>query len=400
MPERAGIGPEARATRDAERFGESGVGVVEAAPLPGTEPVLLAETDRFGFSELATGDEPEDRLGETPLFPDLRDGEQAMLARLRQCAPYADMMASMGSTFQQLRYGAGLTQKDRLAQAQLKGQAARGCAALAHVYGQSDGRALSSSESAEAYRSDLRRLWAILVRNARLSLRQSADRCEWLTAQLIARYEDPLEQQDLALCAAALLHGRTGAGKHYILMIDNSASMSATDLSPSRLEWAKEEALKEMSVCEKCGSVLVRNGHGSKRIKTLIGTVQVNRVRLRCQGCGEDIYPLDEAIGLADGEGMTLGVRERALWAAVEVSYEKAAQFLRKFTGLEVSRKKVHQMAIEEGRRIERLEEDGRRFVFEEGGQIVAGEKGSQVLYIQVDGTGVNDRSSHQWMEC
>jgi hypothetical protein len=46
------------------------------------------------------------------------------------------------------------------------------------------------------------------------------------------------------------------------------------------------------------------------------------------------------------------------------------------------------------------LEEDGRRFVFEEGRQMVAGEKGSEVLYIQVDGTGVNDRASGQWMEC
>src|SRR5262245_63854304 len=42
------------------------------------------------------------------------------------------------------------------------------------------------------------------------------------------------------------VHGRTSAGKHYILMIDNSASMSATDVTPSRLEWAKQEALKEI----------------------------------------------------------------------------------------------------------------------------------------------------------
>src|SRR5437868_12611521 len=37
------------------------------------------------------------------------------------------------------------------------------------------------------------------------------------------------------------LHGRTGAGKHYILMIDNSASMAATDVAPNRLEYAKQE---------------------------------------------------------------------------------------------------------------------------------------------------------------
>jgi hypothetical protein len=38
---------------------------------------------------------------------------------------------------------------------------------------------------------------------------------------------------------APRLHGAGGRGKHYILMIDNSASMSATDVAPNRLERAK-----------------------------------------------------------------------------------------------------------------------------------------------------------------
>src|SRR5205807_3481509 len=42
------------------------------------------------------------------------------------------------------------------------------------------------------------------------------------------------------------VHGRTGEGKHYILMIDNSASMSATDVAPNRLEQARQEALREI----------------------------------------------------------------------------------------------------------------------------------------------------------
>src|SRR3984893_10615905 len=41
-------------------------------------------------------------------------------------------------------------------------------------------------------------------------------------------------------------HGRAGQGRHYVLMIDNSASMGATDVAPSRLEQAKAEALKEI----------------------------------------------------------------------------------------------------------------------------------------------------------
>lgn len=41
-------------------------------------------------------------------------------------------------------------------------------------------------------------------------------------------------------------HGRTAEGKHYIIMIDNSASMAATDQAPTRLEWSKAEADKEI----------------------------------------------------------------------------------------------------------------------------------------------------------
>jgi hypothetical protein len=43
------------------------------------------------------------------------------------------------------------------------------------------------------------------------------------------------------------LHGNTTEGKHYIIMIDNSASMSATDVAPMRLDVAKQDALNEIN---------------------------------------------------------------------------------------------------------------------------------------------------------
>jgi hypothetical protein len=42
------------------------------------------------------------------------------------------------------------------------------------------------------------------------------------------------------------IHGNMVEGKHYIIMVDNSASMSANDVSPNRLEVAKKQALDEI----------------------------------------------------------------------------------------------------------------------------------------------------------
>jgi hypothetical protein len=159
-------------------------------------------------------------------------------------------------------------------------------------------------------------------------------------------------------------------------------------------------ALGSQSQCEGCGDILVKNGHEFKQIRTSVGALRYRRIRLRCRRCGDDIYPLDKAIGL-DRDGMTLGVRERALWAAVEVSYEKTHQFLAKFTGLEVSNKKLHQMAWEEGEQIAVWQDSRREAVFGKGKNLEEEARdGPEVLYIQVDDTAVNDRRSGDWMEC
>jgi len=164
-------------------------------------------------------------------------------------------------------------------------------------------------------------------------------------------------------------------------------------------EEVEGEAIRVRAACPGCGGESVRNGRAVKRMRTLVGELRYWRVRLRCLGCGREHFPLDEELGLEDGEGTTLGVRERALWAAVEVSYEKAHQFLKKYTGLGVSRNKIYGMAQEEGERIAVWEERRREKVFQEGGEVKGGKKPER-LYIQVDGTAVNDREGAEWMEC
>jgi hypothetical protein len=161
------------------------------------------------------------------------------------------------------------------------------------------------------------------------------------------------------------------------------------------------EALKKQTKCDICGIALLKNGHEERKIKTLVGEMTINRARMRCPTCRTDVYPFDDMIGLGKREHFTLGIRERSLWAATEVSYEKSSSFLKKFAGLEVSRKKIHMMAIEEGKAIERWHEERRASVFDKGrfAEDVSS-KPPDVLYVQVDGTGINDRGSKEWMEC
>src|SRR5262245_17099675 len=97
------------------------------------------------------------------------------------------------------------------------------------------------------------------------------------------------------------VHGRTSTGKHYILMIDNSASMSATDVTPSRLEWAKQEALKEIDAATDSdfGMVIVFNSTAEIRQSY---TNNRGALRLAVQDVQQTQRPtrIEEALSLAD----------------------------------------------------------------------------------------------------
>jgi hypothetical protein len=96
-------------------------------------------------------------------------------------------------------------------------------------------------------------------------------------------------------------HGNTSRGRHYILVIDNSASMAATDVKPSRLEWAKQEALKEIDAAsdEDFGMVIVFNSKA-----TTVQAYTNNRAKLRraVESIVQTNRPtrIEEALNLAD----------------------------------------------------------------------------------------------------
>jgi hypothetical protein len=106
------------------------------------------------------------------------------------------------------------------------------------------------------------------------------------------------------LCIYAVLgprlHGSIFGGRHYILIVDNSASMSATDVAPSRLDWAKRQAIREIDAAtdDDTGMVIAFNSTAEIR-----QSYTNNRAELRA--AVEGIRPtqkptrIDEALGLA-----------------------------------------------------------------------------------------------------
>ncbi len=159
------------------------------------------------------------------------------------------------------------------------------------------------------------------------------------------------------------------------------------------------ELLARLGPCPACGGRQGQNGRVARQVDTLLGRLAYARVRLRCRRCGAESYPLDAALGLPPGQQQTLGVRERALWAATEVSYDKSRRFLRKFTSLAVGRMTIHRLAQEEGGHLLAQEAAAREAVFEHGQAPPAGAVGPSQLIIQLDGTGVRNRATRSAME-
>jgi von Willebrand factor type A domain/Aerotolerance regulator N-terminal len=96
------------------------------------------------------------------------------------------------------------------------------------------------------------------------------------------------------------LHGSVIGGKHYILLIDNSASMSAIDVKPTRLAWAKQQALREIDAAtdDDSGMVIVFNSTAE-----ILQSYTNNRGELRAAvnriQASQKPTRIDEALSLA-----------------------------------------------------------------------------------------------------
>jgi hypothetical protein len=148
-----------------------------------------------------------------------------------------------------------------------------------------------------------------------------------------------------------------------------------------------------------CGGLLRANGRAPRRMVTLVGEVALQRRRYRCGACAREIVPLDELLGLEPRMQHSLGVRERALFLVTELSYAKAARTLDELRGLGVSHGQLHRWVAEEGARIEA--DAAARTEALLGAHPERGSTGRMPgdVWVQADGTMVNDRWSGTHME-
>jgi len=188
-------------------------------------------------------------------------------------------------------------------------------------------------------------------------------------------------------------------------------SMSVNSIEQAVIKGAREGAnklfLEALEKIEKqlprergcvCGGRLESRGRVGRELMTAAGYIFFKRQKLRCLSCGRERYPLDEALGLESRRLVTKGLREKVLWLATEMAYDRASLGMEKLCGISISDGTIKNLVVEEGTEIVREKEEERNKVWERGEGIPAGE-GKARVFVQVDSTGINDRSTKGWFE-
>lgn len=103
--------------------------------------------------------------------------------------------------------------------------------------------------------------------------------------------------------------------------------------------------------------------------------------------------PLYEALGLESRRLLTKGLTEKVLWLATEMAYDRACLGMEKLYWISISDGTIKNLVVEEGTEIAREKEEERNKVWERGEGIPVGE-GKGRVFVQVDSTGINDRST------
>src|SRR5215470_20224045 len=101
--------------------------------------------------------------------------------------------------------------------------------------------------------------------------------------------------------------------------------------------------------CPRCGHVQRYKGEASRELLFDCGTLTVQRAYYVCPGCGQTTYPLDERLGLAEGQEQGR-LREKLALGAVLVPYHQAPQVCQTLLGSERHASGLRRVALREAR--------------------------------------------------
>jgi hypothetical protein len=103
---------------------------------------------------------------------------------------------------------------------------------------------------------------------------------------------------------------------------------------------------QEYSECPICKKVLKSRGQEKRTLETMTGKFDLYRPYFYCHQCKIGFYPLDEALGLASGSKQH-DIQALEAFLGSEMTFEKASETFKRFTGNPLSADHVHETANE-----------------------------------------------------
>jgi hypothetical protein len=143
-----------------------------------------------------------------------------------------------------------------------------------------------------------------------------------------------------------------------------------------------------------CGGQAVYAGCRDKAVTTVLGPVTLRRAWYHCAACGHGFAPRDQQLGISGGS-LSPGLAEMTALAGAEVPFTRAAGLLAGLAGITVSARTVERSAEASGAAARAAAADEAAAIRER--RIVPLPPPGPVpdmLYVEVDGTGVPVRAS------
>ena len=154
----------------------------------------------------------------------------------------------------------------------------------------------------------------------------------------------------------------------------------------------QQHASREVILCQ-CGQRMSSRGRRRKRLVTTLGGVPFARSFYQCRQCLQGCFPDDERLDIIH-TSYSPGVRRLMARAGSQTQFERAAQDLRCYAGLELEPREIERVAEEVGRQVEQWLGDEQEKLLRPGFTASPGLEAQTKFYVSFDGTGVPVRKN------